>query len=1078
MAQSTDGMIVGRILDARTQRGIEQATVTCTNLTTAEVRTARSDATGSYALMPLAPGPYYLRAELAKNGKAILYQPREVHEIEVPVASRIEVEFPLRPLPDVYDQELYAGQFIRDTDAIVRTYASDVQTRRAAPLRVPRLRYSTPEATVSNVINPADLRELPFLGRDAYAMLATQASVSADTTTTRGLGLSASGQRPSSANILMDGLELNNYLISGPLVAIAPESIQEYRVSTHYFSAEFGNTSGFLANVVSRAGGSAWHGTAYGYVKNAAFNADNLASKKSRPPDQEIQAGFQAGGPLWRERLFASFSFERLASRGRAVEAEYRVPSALLLADLDEFYRDSIARSLLSRFPPPASIPGPGDWIGIARLEAPVTFDRGLELARLEYARGAYRLMGRLTLARFSRPDFIWSPYQAFVSGLEQPVKSWGMVLTTSPAPSTVGELRIGVNYDTLQWSRAHPEIPTLVTLTGTWLPGSPAGYEYRHRGRAWQLSHMQMWSKGRHVARFGAGFLRRSLENLQSVGRDGQYTFDEAHEFVFGRPRSFRAAIGRDALRGNRLRLPEYHRQYEYNQFSIFGQDTMRATSRLSLNFGLRYENYGSPTETGPVGDTVLELGPGTGLPQKLSTGQLKFGRRRLFNTDNRSVAGRLGFTYDVLGNARTLLRAAYGIFYDRPFENLWLTATANSYVVPTGFNPIGANGRTNYLEPLSSALPRYEPQLLLRGITEDFPPLTYIQQDLRNAYAQHAFLGIQQQLSGNLWLEVNGLLSLGRQLLTTDIVNRSFSLDNGQRYNTSLPDISYRANQGLSSYSALGAVLRYRTASSVLHMAYTWSHSIDLQSEALAPGDFSSLLIAGPNALRDRRSRAAFAVQMNGRLNRSSSDFDQRHNVVVYSHWDLPAPFPGSRAAALFRNWGFAQVAAVRSGFPFSVTAAIDRPDGGGTLIQNRASVIDSDSASVRENVPCTAAGCGVRLLNPAAFAKPEAGRLGTSGRNAFTGPGYYSLDLSLSRRIPLRRGDKGATITLRADVFNILNHANLDRPESFFDPASRGSFGVATYGRRGAPAGFPALTPFAETGRQVQLVLKAEF
>src|SRR6185437_117536 len=104
--------------------------------------------------------------------------------------------------------------------------------------------------------------------------------VNADNGTARGLGVSVAGQRPSSSNFLLDGVENNNYLVTGPLNPVAPEAVQEYRISTNNYSAEYGRTAGFVANAVTRAGGRDWQGVAYEYLKNDALNAadfqDNL----------------------------------------------------------------------------------------------------------------------------------------------------------------------------------------------------------------------------------------------------------------------------------------------------------------------------------------------------------------------------------------------------------------------------------------------------------------------------------------------------------------------------------------------------------------------------------------------------------------------------------------------------------------------------------------------------------------------------------------------------------------------------------------------------------------------------------
>jgi hypothetical protein len=295
---------------------------------------------------------------------------------------------------------------------------------------------------------------------------------------------------------------------------------------------------------------------------------------------------------------------------------------------------------------------------------------------------------------------------------------------------------------------------------------------------------------------------------------------------------------------------------------------------------------------------------------------------------------------------------------------------------------------------------------------------------------------------------MEANYLGALGRRLITTDQQNRR---DAGRI--ASLPIVIYRSCQGLSDYHALAVLARYRSTGAMLQGSYTWSHANDLQSEPLASDYFDLSFTRLGNATADRQM-ATFTSQGDSRGDRGHSDFDQRHNLVFISIWDLPR---------LFRGWRVSQMAAFRTGRPFTVFAPSTS-----TIFNNRADVVGPTGAS-RE------ADGGRQVLNPAGFSAPPANRTGTSGRNAFHGPGFYTIDVSVSRTFPLRRlGDSGRLV-LRADAFNLLNHANLGEPDTFLDSPS---FGVARYGRRGRQTGFPALVPFEETARQVQILLRVEF
>ena len=518
-------------------------------------------------------------------------------------------------------------------------------------------------------------------------------------------------------------------------------------------------------------------------------------------------------------------------------------------------------------------------------------------------------------------------------------------------------------------------------------------------------------------------------------------------------------------------LSRPQFERDYGYNQYYLFLQDTFKVTPRLVLNLGLRLEHFGSPTNTGEVKDAVVELGGGSDFPAQLAGASVVFpsgGEQTLYAAENGNLAGRFGFSYDLFGDFKTVLRGGYGIFFDRPFDNLWQNVRSNSFIL--GIFPYKSSGSEDgYLAPVSSVLPAYEGT----NFSMNFPRLTLLEPNLRTGYAQNYFFGVQRELTRNWTVDVNTLGSLGRGLITTDLVNRQFSLAMGPlgRFNDDLPDVSYRANQGLSNYQALTAVAQYRAQFGALQAAYTWSHAIDNQSDPLT-GDFFDLSFAGAGAAEATTAVASFARQFDSRADRGSADFDQRHNLVFFSNWELPELFTESKAAVVFRDWRFAQVAAFRTGFPYTAFAPSRAEFGVGQIVNQRADIIDTGMTQIGEGAPVPG---GVTLLSEEGFAVPGRGFLGNSGRNAFRGPGLFSVDVSLSRSVPLSRLGESGRLTFRADIFNLLNHANLNDPDSGLGSST---FGHALFGRRGRDTGFPALRPLDETARQIQLIVRVTF
>lgn len=1068
-AQTTQGLISGRLLNSISGAPIQGASIVFTSSLTTLAGGGVSDSSGYYLLPLLSPGLYQIRVT-AKG-----FQAQEVQDLELTVAARVDLDFRMRPLNDVWEAGQYNSVFLPGSKTIVTFYGPDVDSSKTGSFEAQKGRSEALETTISEVIDRDDLAYLPLQGRDVYTMLVTQPGVTSDAGTARGLGLSINGTRPTSSNFMLDGVENNNYLTTGPLTAIAPEAIQEYRISTNNFSAEYGRTAGYIANAITRSGSDQFHGLAYFYLMNDALNANTFQQNLTgspRNPDKQIQPGYFVGGPVLKNRLFFSSAFEHLSSHSFQGPASFVLPSTNFLS---LFPGPSALTTLLKMFPAPAVTDGANPF-AVLTVAPPVQVNRSLGIERLDYTApgGRDRIMARGIFVNMGEPDFVWNPYKQFITPLIEDTWAIGGSYIHTFSASVTNEFRLSRTDDDLHFNRPHPEIPTLLAAAPTnyypistiTLPGSQQFYSYKNHSKTTELLDNVIWSRDRHLITLGAGVLFRNLSGYLTAGQNGEYTFNDFFSLIVDQPSTLTVTIERNSPDGTAVQ-PNYNREYKYNQYFLFAEDSFRLTPRVTLNYGLRYENYGSPRNVGPVKDALLKLGTGATLEDQLAGATLVTpgsGSEQLFGTDNLDIAVRVGASYDLFGTGRTLLRGGFGTFYDRPFDNLWQDLRSNDYVLSSFSIP----GTFNYLAPIPSVLP---------GLAQSSPPsqfsfpnVTLVSPNLLNGRSSSYFAGVQQRVTNDLTIEVNALGTYGRNLITTDIINRPFTTADGNSVNPNLPEVNYRANQGFSNYNALTVVARYRFSRGYLQGSYTWSHYIDNQSDPLA-GDFFDLSFTNINSGAGSSGQAAFTQQFNPKSDIGNSDYDQRHNLVIFSYWNLPTTLQGTKFGVLFRNWIMAGLAAFRSGLPYTVidnTSAVIL--GSGAVINPRPNLINPTPV-LSSPVPVPG---GEQLLNPAAFAGVS-DSVGNLGRNSLIGPGIYNIDLSLARYFGVRWLGESGRLMLRADAFNFLNHANLNNPDPYLGDTT---FGSAQFGRLGDPSGFPAVSPLNETPREIQLMLKVEF
>ncbi|MGH9785960.1 MAG: TonB-dependent receptor domain-containing protein [Terriglobia bacterium] len=1078
MAQSALAVVEGRITNQATGLPIRQALVIARHLQTNIQSYRYTNEHGLYYFSALPPGAYAVRAD------ALGFQPEERSAVELSVASHTELNFALPPSPPgtATPQGLVpAPRQTRPQNILLTMYGSDAAIPQALLSALPTPPTETLVGSVSSLIDARKISELPLSGRDVYTLLVLQPGVTSDNATARGLGFSVNGQRVSSSNYLLDGADNNDLLITGPATLVSAEAIQEYRVATNNLSAEFGRSSGFVANAITRSGGNALHGTVYEFFNHDRLNANSFAYNWEgvrRPPLRQNQYGASVGGPMRRDRLFFFANFEQAQTSSESRPSEVVVPTAALVSLLPP---GSQAKRLLTEYPPPSGEPLPDTpFFALKRFVLPVAQRNTFGLGRADYASlaSSHRVSVRYAVSRQTTENFFFSVYEGLNAPLEVNSQSVAVNYTSELAGGS-NELQFGAIRSDTGARRADPGLPGILfppAFSALSLPGMESNFDYSSRGSLFHLAESHGRLAGKHAFKVGSELRLGFTDSFYSVFRNGQYSFDTLDDFLFPPERPSTLVIPLNRETGLPGSEDDYRRYYRQVEWAAFVQDNLKLTPRLTLNLGVRYEHFGVPAPRKTTRDSNFIFGDGRTVEERIAAGRLETGP--LYRPDRNNFAPRFGFALDLTGDGRSVLRGGFGVLFDRIFNNIWLDARNNNLPVQCLQASAGqprcnippTQARIAFAIPASQGIGALRPEAVRNNST------VALDRRLRTPYSQTWCVGWQQELTPNLVLEVNQVGSLGRKLIARDMLNRGGSLERTPllnpygRFNPEHAEIGYHGNQGHSDHLALQMGLNRRWSRGVqFQVSYSYSRTNDVQSDPFV----------GPGSAGDPTSRLAssslssvpgFVRQFDPGASYGKSDFDQTHSLVLNFIAQAP-PFPGWRG--LFGSWQAAGLAGIRSGFPFSVISLPARYPGE-RRISTRADFIgDRRSDAFLAEKPEVPG--GVLLLDSTQFRAPAEGQLGDISRNAFRGPGFWNVDFALSRSFPLRRLGEQWQLQARMEVFNLFNHANLNNPDSLLESPF---FGEAVFGRTGFGSALPSVSPLDERPRRIQVAVKVLF
>ena len=895
--------------------------------------------------------------------------------------------------------------------------------------------------TVGQVINERVVQEIPLNGRHFVDLgLLIPGSVTPPsngflTAPTRGQGSSAfntAGQREDTVNFMINGVNLNDMVQNQITFQPSINTVSEFKVDNSTYSAEYGRNSGAIVNIATRSGSNHWHGEAFEFLRNEAFDARNFFNKDTVPisPFKRNQFGANIGGPIWKNHTFFFFSYEGLRQR-QGITINSGVPTESDRASVT----DPTVKNLLAVIPHANGAPVNGQltkFIGSAT--APVNLDQWTMDMSHNFSEND-RLHGYYAIQQDKRqePTLQGNTIPGFGDTREARRQVFTLNETHVFTPRTVNEFRYGFNRIHITFAPNFTDpassfgmnlgvpttgIPQFSVTAYNLNFGGPSAFPQGRGDSTVIVSDTLNWTRGQHNFKFGGEF--RQFRNNNFGGDTGSFTFTGATpaNFLAGRATTFTYAPGTSS------------RLYTYTM-SGFVMDNWKLTPRLTLELGVRYDYNTRPGEA--LGRFVI-FDPTTSSLVQTSD---YYGQ----NTNN--IGPRVGFAYDLTGDGKTVFRGGYGLQYDQPVTNVVSPLTSNPpFANPQAFN---TTGQTISISNVAAGL----------GSTA-LGTVNNVNPNFNNPYVQSWNLNIQRELARSVSLMLGYFGSKGTHL--RDAINQNqrnaagtrpfttVSTASAIRPGATLGNVQMIDSGANSNYNALWTTLTKQMSYGLQFQAsYTWSHSFDYNS-------LNSQAIIMQNSF-DPRS------------NYAPSDYDVRHRLVLNAIYDIPL-WKNSRLG----GWELTSVFQAQSGNPFTVLTG-GNFTGTTTIRPNQLGDIPIvDRLAANGNVQWfVAPTCGTTVTAGCLLQNPG-NVFGNMRRNALVGPGFWNLDLSAIKRTKIT---ERVNTEFRVESFNLFNHPNLAQP------ISSGFIGaVMTSGTFGQIAGTRFPTGDAGSSRQLQFALKLIF
>lgn len=876
--------------------------------------------------------------------------------------------------------------------------------------------------TVGQVIAPTTVQEIPLNGRHFLDLtVLTPGGVVAPTAgsltgASRGLGANSfitAGNREDSVNFQINGVNLNDLAQNQITFQPSINTTSEFKIDNSTFSAEYGRSSGSIVNISTRSGTNAFHGEVFDYFRNEAldarnyFNRANGTSTGDKAPLKRNNFGVAVGGPIWKDHTFFFASYEGLRQHQGLLQNGTVFSPAVRAAIMSNGAQ--AAQALLALIPAPNS----GNQY-VAFTPGPVNIDQGTidilhQINKNDQIHGFYAYQQDTR----TEPNLQGNTIPGF--GDHRSGKRQILTLNETHvfSPNLVNEARLGFNRIVISFTPAAQLNPVDFHIgddvtTAIGIPqitvndiglnfGGPSLFPQGRSDTFGVFSDAATYLKGRHSIKFGGEF-RRFLEASFSSDT-GAITYDTTTHFE------------QDLATVFSITPTTIDSRVYVNAAGLFAQDNFKLTPSLTLEYGLRFEWNGTPTEGA---NRFVIFDPNS--VSLIRTGTNGVGS---VYSQNYNYEPRVGFAWDAFKTGKTVVRGGYAYMADQPVANVVSNLASN----PPFSTKVSYNDAT---KPIPVAT-------IFNAANAAGISISSINPDLRNAYMQTYNLNIQQQAPWGIVTSAGYYGSVGRHLRAQTnqnqpnaagvrpfpVLSASSPIDPSV---SSASNIGQINDVGQSSYNALWLVATKNVGSGLqFNMNYTWSKSLDT----------NSLGSQGTYSFQDSNNPAG---------NYALSDFDTRNHYAGNAIYNFP--FKGNR---FVEGFSLSTIVQYQTGNPVNITyntstftgvAGVIRPNLIGPIRTNKVQTGIANVSFIQSTVcpiaPILSVVAGCSFQNPATQASSTAPvvftGLGNISRNAITGPGFADVDMSLEKNTKIT---ERVTFKLRIDAFDMLNHPNFSQP-----------------------------------------------